>query len=108
MSFVGEGAIDEGGPKREFFCLLIQEIGQSEYMQGGTQKFFLANVPAILVCIYICILTTFAITHIHRGEISNLLDIMQGCPVYRGTRVSPTHRFNVSLHEYRRSSICTN
>ena len=89
MSFVGERAIDEGGPKREFFHLLIQEIGQSEYVQGGTQKFFLANVPAILVCIYICILTTFAITHIHRGEISNLLDIMQGCPVYRGDQGFP-------------------
>ena len=56
MNFVGEVAIDEGGPKREFFRLFIQQIIQSaKYMQGGTQKFFLANGPAILVNIHIYI-----------------------------------------------------
>jgi len=45
--------IDEGGPRREFFRMFNQEIYQSEYVHGGEQKFFLANVPAIQVW-YIC------------------------------------------------------
>lgn len=48
MTFVGEGAVDYGGPKREFFRLLIEEIVQY-YMHGGVLKFFIANVSAIQV-----------------------------------------------------------
>ena len=32
-----------GGPKREFFRLLIEKIAQSDYMHGGVLKFFTAN-----------------------------------------------------------------
>ena len=41
--------MDYGGPKREFFRLLIEEITQSEYMHGGMKKFLTADVFAIQV-----------------------------------------------------------
>ena len=51
--------MDYGGPKREFFRLLIEKIAQSDYMHGGILKFFTANVPAIQVSIYPCLKCLF-------------------------------------------------
>lgn len=50
--------MDYGGPKREFFRLLIEKIAQSEYMHGGVLKFFTANVSAIQV-IYLLLLIVY-------------------------------------------------
>ena len=49
VTFIGEGAIDYGGPRREFFRLLIQKLSESDYMHGGESKFFVSDVPAIQV-----------------------------------------------------------
>ena len=49
VTFIGEGAIDYGGPRREFFRLLIQQLSESDYMHGGKSKFFVSDVPAIQV-----------------------------------------------------------
>ena len=50
MTFIGKGAIDYGGPKREFFRLFVQKLCESDYMHGGKTKFFVSDVPAIQVC----------------------------------------------------------
>lgn len=51
MKFTGEGAVDHGGPRREFFRLL--GCGACDlYFHGLPEcKFFLANVSAIQVAI---------------------------------------------------------
>ena len=49
VRFIGEGAVDHGGPRREFFCLLA--IGAKDFFLVGppAKKFFAANVSAIQV-----------------------------------------------------------
>ena len=48
ITFVGEGAVDLGGPRREFFRLLACEAAESPYFCGGILgKFFACNVPAV-------------------------------------------------------------
>ena len=45
VTFVGEGAIDSGGPRREFFSLFAQQM----FLVGSPAcKFFDSNVSAIL------------------------------------------------------------
>ena len=51
VTFVGEAGIDYGGPKREFFCLLIKAFEESDIMYGGMKKFLTGNVPAIQVTV---------------------------------------------------------
>ena len=40
MRFVGEGAVDYGGPRREFFCLLALKAGDV-FFEGTPTKSFL-------------------------------------------------------------------
>ena len=50
VQFVGEAAVDEGGPKREFFCLLHKELYSSSLFAGGEQgegKVFAHNLVAV-------------------------------------------------------------
>ena len=35
VTFAGEDAVDEGGPKREFFCLLMRAISESSIFHGS-------------------------------------------------------------------------
>ena len=50
VTFVGEGAVDHGGPKREFFRLFAKEASQT-YFKGSSEKcrFFVNNVTAVQV-----------------------------------------------------------
>ena len=48
VSFVGEGAIDCGGPRREFFRLVALEA-KDRFFTGGLKKFFLCDMMAIQV-----------------------------------------------------------
>ena len=49
VNFVGEGAIDHGGPRREFFRLLALKSSE-EFFQGRAGcKFFVNNVVALQV-----------------------------------------------------------
>ena len=42
VHFIGEGAVDEGGPRREFFHLLIQEIlSKSGFFDGFPERVIL-------------------------------------------------------------------
>ena len=47
--FVGEGALDYGGPRREFFRLFCQGIQNSLYFQGYPKSFFSSHVQALQV-----------------------------------------------------------
>ena len=50
VTFVDEGAIDAGGPRREFFRLLALEASESSYFCGqDDDKFFSCDVPAVRV-----------------------------------------------------------
>lgn len=50
VTFVAEGAVDAGGPRREFFRLLARQASHSSYFCGNTfEKFFACNVPAVRV-----------------------------------------------------------
>ena len=51
MCFVGEPAIDTGGPSQEFWRLLENEEFQEKYCLGSEgKKVFDHNVPALEVC----------------------------------------------------------
>ena len=49
--FVGEGAIDQGGPKREFFRLLAVAVSQTYFIGRDECKprFFTNNILAVQV-----------------------------------------------------------
>lgn len=49
IRFVGEGAVDHGGPRREFFRLLAINAKEIMFMGPPTTKFFATNVAAIQV-----------------------------------------------------------
>ena len=49
IKFAGEGAIDYGGPRREFFRLLGNSIRDNYFRGEENQKFFCQNVSAIQV-----------------------------------------------------------
>ncbi|KAL5457471.1 hypothetical protein EMCRGX_G034735 [Ephydatia muelleri] len=47
VTFFGESSIDDGGPRREFFRLLVLQAGES-LLRGDNIKFFSLNVPALV------------------------------------------------------------
>ena len=54
---MGEGALDYGGPRREFFRLL-SHAARGAYFQGLDDcKFFMANVSAIQVVVSMLIVS---------------------------------------------------
>ena len=57
VKFVGEGGIDYGGPRREFFRLLALTAKETLFIGTGDQKFFNTNVSAIQVrCYNYCVI----------------------------------------------------
>ena len=48
VTFVGEGAIDQGGPKREFFRILAEQASLL-YFRGDDVKFMRNNMLAVQV-----------------------------------------------------------
>ena len=49
VTFFGELSVDAGGPRREFFRLLVHQAADT-LLRGENVKFFSTNVPAIVVC----------------------------------------------------------
>eukprot|EP00731_Ephydatia_muelleri_P013141 Em0007g451a len=47
VTFFGKSSIDDGGPWREFFRLLVLQAGES-LLRGDNIKFFSVNVPALV------------------------------------------------------------
>lgn len=52
MTFVGEGGIDHGGPRREFFRMLADEAARTYMIGRDHAKYMDANVTALQVHIY--------------------------------------------------------
>lgn len=48
VRFVDGSAVDQGGPRREFFRLLAHEISKT-YFSGDGAKYFVNNISAIQV-----------------------------------------------------------
>lgn len=46
---MGEGAVDQGGPRREFFRLLAMNASEHYFVGKKTNKFFVNNVTAFKV-----------------------------------------------------------
>ena len=56
--FVGEEAIDEGGPKWEFFRLLAKEVSATRFFGEEHSKFFQNDILALQVCFTtVCLFT---------------------------------------------------
>ena len=49
VRFVGEGAVDHGGPRREFFRLFASGSKICFFHGSETRKFFINNVSAVQV-----------------------------------------------------------
>ena len=53
VNFVGEGSVDTGGPRREFFRLLAGETQKSTYFHSSSDSagtFFSLNTSGFQVC----------------------------------------------------------
>lgn len=50
MTFVGEGAVDNGGPRREFLRMLASEASELFFIGSDNVKFFSMNATALQVC----------------------------------------------------------
>ena len=50
VTFVGEGAIDYGGPRREFFRLLAAKASKSMFIGSDDMMFFSMDTAALQVC----------------------------------------------------------
>ena len=50
VTFVGERAIDYGGTRREFFCLLAAKAPKSMFIGSDNMKFFSMDTEALQVC----------------------------------------------------------
>ena len=87
VSFVGEEAIDTGGPSREFWRLLVGDI-ENTYCCGEAAKLvFDRNTPALQVAFHLCYLVCFDMYDIflQRSEFKMLgsliaMSIIQGGP----------------------------
>lgn len=53
VKFVGEGAIDLGGPRREFFRLLVSSLKQLFFRGSDTAMSFNNNVSALQVTAFV-------------------------------------------------------
>ena len=50
INFVGESAVDLGGPKREYFRLFAMEAKEHLLQGPPTRKFFSIDLSAVKVC----------------------------------------------------------
>ena len=54
MTFVGEGAVDHGGPKREFFRLFAEQVSTNYFRGDDGQPKFIRN-DTLAVQVYTCV-----------------------------------------------------
>ena len=94
---MGEGAIDHGGPRREFFRLLAQKSQECFFIGEASNSYFLPNVSAIQV--------THTHTHTHRTQMHTHAWICETCAccmfyVYRlGTYSTSGDTSGCQLHK---------
>ena len=63
ITFFGELSVDTGGPRREFFRLLVHQAADT-LLRGKNVKFFSMNVSAIVVCSIVLSITKCSNIHI--------------------------------------------
>ena len=72
VRFVDESAIDEGGPRREFFLLFAREASKT-YFCGSEAKFLMNNITAVQVS-HDSYVTVYEINcYMHRKRTSTIL-----------------------------------
>ena len=71
VTFIGEPAVDEGGPLREFFYLLIVEITRNSMIFSGDER----RVPrhCVLERTYYCVGKVLALSLMHGGSAPHFL-----------------------------------
>ena len=52
VNFVGEGAINRSGPRREFFRILAQEFASTYLIGPDDNKYMQSNVTVLQVCMF--------------------------------------------------------
>ena len=69
VTFVGEPGVDDGGPRREFFRLLLESIGRNNmYFQGAVRRRIPScNALALHDQIFFCIGQIFGLSLLHDG-----------------------------------------
>ena len=69
VTFLGESAVDGGGPRREFFMLLLNNIKENNSLLIGptTQRAIRHNTKALQDELYLCIGKMIALSVVHGG-----------------------------------------
>lgn len=69
ITFVGEPAVDQGGPLREFFCILIGDIARNNNLFSGSEisRVPVHNMPELSKKTYYYIGSMLALSIIHGG-----------------------------------------
>ena len=81
VSFVGEWAVDTGGPRREFFRLVALEAKEKFFIGRSFQKFFLCDILAIQVSLLYYL--KFYLCYNYRGMIITILGVSWQCQLSR-------------------------
>ncbi len=114
MVFVGEGAIDTGGPRREFLRLLAKQLSNGPYFQSGEDgSFFACNTTGYQVCGLImqelcclcCMMLPFSTSYFIHFVGQPLQDTGAVCSYLRCTgwlRISffPSESVYIFMHRY--------
>ena len=78
--FVGEDAVDTGGPLREFWRLIMQELSFQFCIGNDKNKVLVHSVPALQVRVLPgIIIILYTLLHLHRMVTSKLLVRMWRC-----------------------------
>lgn len=69
ITFLGESAIDDGGPRREFFMLLMNSIKENNSLLEGhsTHRVLRHNTTALQDELYLCMGKMIALSVVHGG-----------------------------------------
>ena len=69
VTFLGESAIDGGGPRREFFMLLINNIRENNSLLNSspTSRVLRHNTAALQEELYLCMGKMMALSVVHGG-----------------------------------------
>ena len=69
VTFLGESAVDGGGPRREFFMLLMNSIKDNNSLLDGpsNRRVLRHNTPALQEEMYLCMGKMIALSVVHGG-----------------------------------------
>lgn len=67
INFVGEGAIDHGGPRREFFRLFAQKVEEDFFQGSDGNKYFVQNIAAVHCSVHVKCNVCVANIHVCNG-----------------------------------------